>query len=310
MINKQNKTHWFIYQIIWIFWLFAWVIVPYRLIRPMFFDKFIYMKDSDYGYKIGKNGSGCTAGLNSDGYRDKEFYPKTDDEYLIAVVGDSFVYGQGLKIKNRFTNLLENKLNSLKKRKVRVLNIGKCGANIYIDFVAMNKFIGKFHPDLTILALFENDLFIYPDKSDVPPFVDSNIGPVISDSIDEPSKYKEHILGAYDSKSANHKMLLEILNRLPKDGFLPFLLSVNKMPSFAEQTMLREFSDRGFPIINSFDLFNEKYKILASKNKYGLVISKREYHPNSLANKMYAERLFQEITGNPRWGFIQTIQPN
>ena len=50
--------------------------------------------------------------LNSLGYREKEVSSSKDgSSFRIIVIGDSFGYGQGLPVTDRFSSLIESRLN-------------------------------------------------------------------------------------------------------------------------------------------------------------------------------------------------------
>lgn len=301
---KINKSHFVIYKLLWALWLLLWIVVPYRLIRPLFFDKFIYGKDPKFGYTPMAEGVySCTAGLNTDGYRDEEFYPKQNNEYLILVIGDSIVYGQGLQTKHRFTNVLETKLNKIKK--TQVFNLGKCGTNLYTHFLVAKEFRQKLNPDLIIFIYNENDLLIKQDFHDYfgPKEPEINNNEVVFDitSPEEGKLYYQRVLGTYDEKTLNYQMLLQIVPRLSTDKTLYYLLTTNAGADYLLK-IKGIFQKFGLPMIDNFGLYREKYSHVFLKNK-GVVISKMEAHPNSLANRMFAERLHQEITQNPEWKF-------
>src|SRR5206468_9682819 len=57
---------------------------------------------------------------NSLGYREREPGPKDPNRYRIAVVGDSFTFGQGIEASERFSNLVEGSLGP----RDEVLNFG------------------------------------------------------------------------------------------------------------------------------------------------------------------------------------------
>lgn len=290
--------------IVWVVWILLWAIVPFRLIRPLFFDKFIYMKDPEYGYKISANGNICTAGLNSDGYREREFYPKGKGEFLIIVVGDSLVYGQGLRVENRFTNILEKKLNLLKETKVRVLNLGKCGNNIYGNFDTLNRFRQKLDPDLIVFTLYYNDLLLEFDLRDAPPFVQNDGEPIVFNPEHSDPKYIQRVLGSFSTNTLNFKMLTTIVEMMPEEKILYYWLS-NKDPDESFYELSKVFIDHHLSIIDNYDLYFRKYRGFASRRKYELRISEKEPHPTALANEMFAERLYQEITQNQKWGFAE-----
>jgi len=307
MANKSDRNYHSIYRVLWVIWMLFWLIVPFRLIRPLFFDKLIYRKDPDYGY-IPMNTEwfyACSAGLNSNGFRDIEFYPKKDDEFLILVIGDSLVYGQGLRIKDRFTNLLKNKLNNI--RKTQVFNLGRCGANLNQNYVNAEEYRKKLNPDLIIFSLYENDLLIKKGMSDFSYPADQDVSgqKIVYDSSpgDTSIAYSQQVLGSFDEDTINYSMLLDLALKMPKDKTLYYLLTY-WAPNANQYKLLNVFNQYGFPIINNFELYFAKYEKLDNK-KFGLQISPKETHPNATANKMFAERLYQEIVSNPQLGFIK-----
>ena len=86
--------------------------------------------------------------------------PEKHDQIVIAVVGDSFTWGQGIKGKeSRFTERLEKKLNSTSGgKKVSVLNFGRGGADTLQEIEIVNKFLSQIHPDMVLLCYLSNDI--------------------------------------------------------------------------------------------------------------------------------------------------------
>src|SRR5262249_13532460 len=66
-------------------------------------------KAGDY---FAHNVEGPAVRLNSLGFREREIPPKTAGRYRIAVVGDSFTWGQGIEEADRYSNLIEKFLGS------------------------------------------------------------------------------------------------------------------------------------------------------------------------------------------------------
>jgi len=96
--------------------------------------------------------------VNSLGYREREFpAEKPPGIYRIAVVGDSFTFGQGIEEEDRFSNRLERALNREGQR-FEVLNFGRPGAET-VDEVEMlkNAVIGV-KPDFVLLQWLINDV--------------------------------------------------------------------------------------------------------------------------------------------------------
>lgn len=94
---------------------------------------------------------------NSLGFREREIPPKTPGKYRIAVVGDSFAFGQGIEESERFSNLVEGFLGP----SYEVFNFGRPGNNMpeHLDVLAQAL---ASQPDFVLLQLYVND-FETPD---------------------------------------------------------------------------------------------------------------------------------------------------
>jgi hypothetical protein len=112
---------------------------------------------SDRGYKR-------TVRLNSLGYREKEFEKKkADGVYRIAVIGDSFAFGQGIKEQDRFSDLIAQNLNAGADGKFEILNFGLPGKEMSDNLKTLTGTVLDTHPDFVLLQWFVND-FEGPDK--------------------------------------------------------------------------------------------------------------------------------------------------
>ena len=275
------------------------------------FDKLIYRKNNYlaemYGYRK-LNGNLCKAQLNSEGFRDDEFYPKEEEEYLVLIVGDSTVYGQGLLKHRRFSELLEKKLEKIQP--TRVLNLGICGTNIYQHYNRITKYKEILNPDLIIISFSENDLLVWNSLFNFPQELSSD-GVVLDIRTDEDeSKYIEKVLASYDEASPNIEMAKYVASLLPKKEVL--IISLGYLDIDGEYNIKLEetlsiFRDHDLRVIDAKDLYRNKYKELSieREGKAFMAISEKEKHPNSLANKMFAERLFEEITTNTDFNYIK-----
>jgi len=91
-------------------------------------------------------------------------FEKTDRRnkgLVIAVVGDSFTWGQGIKgNKHRFTEQLEEKLNasSSEGKRIAVLNFGRGGADTRQEIQIVREAVAKIHPDIVIICYLSNDI--------------------------------------------------------------------------------------------------------------------------------------------------------
>lgn len=270
------------------------------------FDRYIYQKNPMFGYgRI--EGDLCRSQLNSNGYRDREFSPKKDGEYLILIVGDSLVYGQGLLQFQRYSNILEKELN--KYRPTRVLNLGECGTNLYQHYLTAVKFREKLNPDLTIVGVTDNDLIVWKSLENYPPTLPITKNLVLSADVGEENQYTSRVLGSYDERSDNMVMFKYLLQQLPKDNTLYFFHISTPQNFFRERflALQNELINHGYKTVNPSQLYEGKYRNIQMKigGKSEMFISKKEQHPNYLANKMFAERLRDEILSDAAYGFTQ-----
>lgn len=90
--------------------------------------------------------------LNSRGYRDREIGPKDPNRYRIAIIGDSFTFGNGVEEPDRFSNLIQAFLGP----QYEVLNFGHPGDNIPEHLNTLDLVL-KLSPDFVLLQLYEND---------------------------------------------------------------------------------------------------------------------------------------------------------
>jgi lysophospholipase L1-like esterase len=89
---------------------------------------------------------------NNLGFREREIPPKPRDRYRIAVIGDSFTWGQGVEAADRFSNLVEGLLGP----RFEVFNFGVPGNNLpeHVDVLQQALPIA---PDFVVLQIYIND---------------------------------------------------------------------------------------------------------------------------------------------------------
>jgi lysophospholipase L1-like esterase len=89
---------------------------------------------------------------NSLGYRDREPGAKDPDRYRIAVIGDSFTWGQGIEASERFTDLVAESLGP----HYEVLNFGIPGHDMPQHLEVLEQVL-PLRPDFVLLQLYIND---------------------------------------------------------------------------------------------------------------------------------------------------------
>jgi hypothetical protein len=89
---------------------------------------------------------------NALGFRDREIPPKNPGRYRIAVVGDSFAWGQGIAANERFSNLVGAALGP----GYEVFNFGQPGNNMPEHLQVLTQAL-SISPDFILLQLYIND---------------------------------------------------------------------------------------------------------------------------------------------------------
>jgi hypothetical protein len=91
--------------------------------------------------------------INSLGYRDKEIAQNDLSKIKVAVVGDSFMAGHGVKdVRDRFSDVLQAKLGA----QYRVFNLGLNGADTRSEFDSLSAF--PYKSDIIVLSYCGNDI--------------------------------------------------------------------------------------------------------------------------------------------------------
>jgi hypothetical protein len=123
----------------------------------------LYREHQDYGYALWpsrsmtylyprSNPRDLTVTSNSDGFRSSREFNETDERTRILVLGDSFVFGEGVEEKERFTNVMETL-----QPKWRVDSIGMTGYGPGLMLRALEKVGLKTNPDIVIFCMYTDD---------------------------------------------------------------------------------------------------------------------------------------------------------
>lgn len=297
------------------------LLISYKIIyyvsEYFFFDKFFYQKSIEHGYfkdvnndleKYGDRSKDIIWLLNR--MKNIETYPHNDsDSYNIAVIGDSVVWGQGVKNNERFPVILERELNKI--RKTKVYSYALVGDNFsqnyekikFLESLPNNKI------DLYILAIVHNDAFVtisdrYPNK-DSKPLMDtcSKVFKFVqSDYVDPKTPheiYKQMTQDALNSKG-NNCLINKIIENLPKN--LIVFETDNNYPTDSLHDMYVEiFSKYNRRVISP--LANLILPIDPNHLFFKMIVSNIDGHPSYFANKAFAKTLFTEITNNVSYNF-------
>lgn len=95
---------------------------------------------------------------NSHGYPDREHtYQKSLGIFRIVVIGDSVADGQGIQSDERFSQVLEHKLNDRAPGKFEVITLARTGYSQSQELVILEHEAFKYEPDLILWSYVLND---------------------------------------------------------------------------------------------------------------------------------------------------------
>jgi len=134
---------------------FSIVVIAGALVVAELAVRFVFRNATSSGNAgdyIAHRGGGPQISVNRLGFREREVGPKNPNRYRIAVIGDSFTWGQGIEERDRFSNLLEGFLSS----SYEVLNFGIPGHDMPEHLTEL-ELVLKIRPDFVLLQLYIND---------------------------------------------------------------------------------------------------------------------------------------------------------
>jgi lysophospholipase L1-like esterase len=232
-------------------------------------------------------------------------------ELVIAVVGDSFTWGQGLKGKSlRLTEQLEKRLNARSGvKQVTVLNFGKGGADTIQEKQITDEFVSKIHPDIVVVCYITND--IYSDSNDYSDFGEriSTISPTVNLiywRLIGPAKYQDiglrylkGLVALYNDKESFNKhmddlsQLFQDIKKMEAQPIFVLLPFPHMWKIFPKETgdniynrIKEAVAKSGIPVID-LSYIEEKYTLAEFQ------VSSFDGHPNEKMHAEFAEAIYQ-----------------
>lgn len=281
----------------------------YFLAEKYFFDKFFYQKSVVHGYWVPSKYHPLS--LKSFGNRAKDIYQLenklpsnlSDPQiFQIAIYGDSYVWGQGIKNSQRFAKILEDRLNQI--RPTRVLSLAETGDNLfdhYQKYQQANDIFGKI--DLHIFTLLFNDL-LFSNPIDyryqTQNWLSHNsyfgcTGPEFVASFSE----GQNTLDSLNPNSKNYCVYQKVIHLFPQKNSI--YLDLGQITHSPNDPLQQKFHNLISQDLTLFQPFSPEIISLPHPNKYN--VSPIDFHPSALANQIIADFLLKEITTNPQWQF-------
>jgi len=300
----------------------------YLVTEKHLFDKLFYQKSVAHGYGLYYNPK---LKLENFGNRAKDliilesnYQPILDvtdnSKFKIAIIGDSFVWGQEIINQQRFAEILSNQLNKIKSTKV--ISLGRPGWNILDYLRTYQQIKNLYSPDLIIFSLVTNDILINqlgignstdlithclqlnPNSSVV---YDTDLNNTSQNNFpDNKLETLYQILTKAWSNPTNQCILDSSLKILPSDNAIYFI--AEGYDNWDQTRSFKQYLLNNYKYTLSSDIGKNmaKYRKNWENDPWkNFIISTTEGHPNALANQMYADILFNEITTNPKWRFTK-----
>jgi len=241
--------------------------------------------------------TGAPVTTNSLGLRGRETtLEKPNNTYRIALLGDSFAFGWGVKNEETFAQVIEQQLNSKSNnsKHFEVLNFGVPGYSTFQEVEAFKQKGLKFKPDMTLVFFVHNDF-------DYPFFVRD-----ISKNKNESGSALVRLTGrVLDPHKVQHQMeqqgidpntSLAELDDICRENKIELLFTINPRKEWAEYLdRLKVLKAR--PSIAYIDIA-KPFEAIVEKNNYtqnDLNLAD-DPHPSILRHKIYGELLADEIS--------------
>ncbi|MDO6596424.1 SGNH/GDSL hydrolase family protein [Oceanihabitans sp. 2_MG-2023] len=237
---------------------------------------------------------------NAEGFRDRD-HELNANTTKIAVLGDSFTMGTGVKEQETYVYQTERTLNnSNKNENYEVFNFGVSGYALsnYITILKRNTL--NYNPDLVVIGFcasndhFEigtdfslEDFTIKPKKN---VFWDSYIKKLLQIKLKatatEPVSYNTANINYIDKQ---FKTLQNILSQNNSKGLIFYLDLVYDPIRVATIKKLSEKNNLLFLDVSEF---------FQNKNLFKYIVNELDPHPNGKANQIFAEKLSSYILAN------------
>lgn len=293
--------------------------------ETFFFDRLFYQKSAFHGYLSSNAYSLASLASNhvtKKRIADIEYLFANNDQrilgshidediFVVAVIGDSMTYGQGVRENEVATKVLEQKLNRV--RPTKVYNLGISGDDFIDNFTKYQVARQVINPDLVIFTIVDNDLTFneisrYPNRDHYKAqLLEGCIQPELKfiwGDMPWTEQIVRHYIPSISSEYANQCIFINGIKQIDKTKtlFVSFdstevapetitpetdvYQQLAYLMNYFRSTIIKE----GGEFVN-----NLKYKFVVRP------ISAKEGHPSKYSHRKFAEMLFSETTKHETW---------
>ena len=276
----------------------------YWIAEHYYFDKFFYQKSVSHGYwtknphiSISAFGKRAKDLVDLDVFIQQQIKPASEAEphpYTIVLIGDSFVWGSGIRNEDRFAVILERKLNAIAS--TRVVSLGRPGDG-FIDSYSKYRLASQLYAkvDLYIFGIVDNDMVPFRRKS----AYDQTFQDLVIASCDRPTLFSDEETinwnGIIDDVHGYYCVFKYLLPLWPREHAVYFDYGRGDIFGNSDQNLQRILSDlkeAGLEIVSSQTTIGQ----FSRSDGANMRVSPMETHPSAFANRMIAHVLFQYIS--------------
>lgn len=331
----KTKTSFFVYLAIFLISTTLSVCAGFVVVERYFFDKLLYKKSLLHGYAKNKNEAKSLYAPSELGPQDVHVLFRKrvedvlllegliagsiinkekdeDDTYIIGILSDSMGYGDGVRVSQRFSSILEKKLNQIRRTKIYTLALP--GDSILDHFIKYLLAEAVLDIDMYVITLTANDLLFQDiDKYTLEKAVYEHLK---KECVGEEYKPKhtvntyieyfaEYELPSFFDVYTNTCILDSVLKRFVSENMLFITLSNFQAVEAGEEHKKQRYSNPYSWVMNKYTHAIQRYggEVLIPGNIEFTFVSHKESHPSATTHRQYANILFEEVTKNKRWGF-------
>lgn len=239
---------------------------------------------------------------NSQGLRDEEIsIEKPSETFRILVIGDSYTFGWGLNRSQRYTEVLEQRLNNSYDIDIQVVNMGRTDAGMRDYYVTLKDKGIEYDPDLVVVSFYRADRNSHQNsKTALKEVIEENN---IEDK--EEIYEKDHLKSEYKSKKIQLVEHGQPWKNTDLEKYGDGILDLSREEDF--DTIFFLFQHRQFHIGERFAASAKKW---AKDCEAELLLPPREFyhkhfeehtlpqdwHFNQEYNRYMADKLYSKIT--------------
>jgi hypothetical protein len=223
---------------------------------------------------------------NREGFRDREHnVSKPTGTFRIAFIGDSVTFGQGVRVENRFSSLVERELNHLSSEggpRFEALNFGVCGYSTWQERINYSRFASKYQPDLVVVMMHPNDLRSAQEEREFQKRTNTATSSI---------RFFELASEEGFDRCAIELVAMDKLVRGDGAKLVVFPMRDTDNPSW-----LRLVSDVAGPLASAGIGFSDLGEVIVpGRSLMDLVVSRTDFHPNELSHRLATQGILEYL---------------